>query len=69
MATKNLDTLRARVRAAIEKDGIGAVSTKTGCLSSTLWRFVSGVGRTQRGTLRLIEDAYGTNRLQGRKKT
>lgn len=50
--------LRERVRQAIEKDGIGVVSAKVQVGPPTLYRFVSGTGRTHRGTIKLIEDAF-----------
>jgi hypothetical protein len=50
--------LRAKVKTAIERDGIGAVAAKAQLQPPTIWRFVSGIGRTHKGTLRLIEEAF-----------
>lgn len=57
MTPKQEAALRARVRQAIEREGIGKVAAKVQVGPPTLWRFVSGAGRTHKGTLKLIEEA------------
>lgn len=57
LTPKELRALRDKTKAAIERDGIGAVAAKVQVGPPTLWRFVSGVGRTHKGTVKLIEEA------------
>ena len=57
MTPSEVAKLRARVKAAIESDGIGKVAAKVQCQPPTIWRFVAGSGRTNRGTLLQIAQA------------
>ncbi|MDE2022199.1 MAG: hypothetical protein KGI71_04815 [Patescibacteria group bacterium] len=56
MTPAEVAKLRARVKAAIDADGIGEVAARVQCQPPTLWRFVSGAGRTNRGTLLQIAE-------------
>jgi len=53
-----VEALRERVKDAIENDGIGAVAARAQLQPPTIWRFVSGIGNTHKGTLRLLEEAF-----------
>lgn len=57
MTPAEITKLRARVKAAIDADGIGKVAARVQCQPPTIWRFVAGVGRTNRGTLLQIQQA------------
>lgn len=50
--------LREKVKAAIQRDGIGVVAAKVQLQPPTIWRFVAGIGKTHKGTLKLIEEAF-----------
>ncbi|MHB8330783.1 MAG: hypothetical protein ACYDDA_05235 [Acidiferrobacteraceae bacterium] len=54
MTPAQLERLRTRLRAAIERDGIGAVSRRVEVQPVTILRFLSGSGTSHRGTLKQI---------------
>ncbi len=56
--TTDEDVLRDRVKRAIENDGIGKVAARAQLQPPTIWRFVAGIGRTHKGTLKLLEEAF-----------
>ncbi|HXB28045.1 MAG TPA: hypothetical protein VNV25_25165 [Gemmatimonadaceae bacterium] len=54
MTPAQLERLRTRLRAAIERDGIGAVSRRVEVQPVTILRFLSGSGTSHRGTIKQI---------------
>ena len=54
MTPTQLEHLRTKLRAAIERDGIGAVSRRVEVQPVTILRFLSGSGTAHRGTVKQI---------------
>ena len=54
MTPTQLQRLRDKLRAAVERDGIGAVSRRVEVQPVTILRFLSGSGTSHRGTVKQI---------------
>ena len=56
MTPTQLQRLRDKLRAAVERDGIGAVSRRVEVQPVTILRFLSGAGKAHRGTVKQIAE-------------
>ena len=56
MTPAQLQRLRDKLRAAVERDGIGAVSRRVEVQPVTILRFLSGTGQSHRGTIKQIAE-------------
>lgn len=54
MTPAQTEKLRTKLRRAIERDGIGAVSRRVEVQPVTILRFLSGSGTSHRGTVKQI---------------